>query len=68
MDSKFDVIWCQWCLGHLSDPDFVKFLQRAREALRDPASGLIIVKENCCSEPDGVARTVFDEEDSSLTR
>ena len=66
-ESGFDVVWCQWCLGALSDPDLVAFFRRARAALRDPARGLVVVKENLCSE-DGGPRTVFDESDSSLTR
>jgi len=72
-DSGFDVIWCQWCLGHLSDADLVAFLKRSRRALRGSDRGtgksLIVVKENLCSDAlDGSPRTVFDEEDSSLTR
>jgi len=71
IDSGFDVIWCQWCLGYLDDPDLVSFLQRSKNALRDIEKGksLIIVKENCCSDSeDGSAKTVFDEDDSSYTR
>lgn len=72
----FDVIWCQWCLGHLSDPELVDFFKRCKLALRPPISAddertqsLIIVKENTCfDKPDGSANTVFDEEDSSVTR
>ncbi|RXK38907.1 hypothetical protein M231_03856 [Tremella mesenterica] len=30
----YDVIWCQWCLGHMSHVDLVAFLKRARAALR----------------------------------
>ncbi|KAF9520568.1 hypothetical protein BS47DRAFT_643564 [Hydnum rufescens UP504] len=30
----FDVIWCQWCLGHLSDPDLVVFLRQCKASLR----------------------------------
>ncbi|KAH9856919.1 DUF858-domain-containing protein [Lenzites betulinus] len=67
MDSGFDVVMCQWCLGALSDPDLVAFFRRSRAALRDPKRGLIVVKENLCSE-DGGPRAVFDESDSSLTR
>lgn len=69
--SGFDVIWCQWCLGHLSDADLVAFFRRSHAALRDGDKGrsLIVVKENLCTDlEDGTARTVFDEEDSSLTR
>ncbi|KAJ7685245.1 DUF858-domain-containing protein [Mycena polygramma] len=67
--SGFDVVWCQWCLGHLSDPDLVVFLRRSRAALRQPGRSVIVVKENLCSDqPDGSACIVFDEQDSSLTR
>lgn len=67
--ERFDVIWCQWCLGHLSDVDIVPFFRQCKAALRDTKDALIVVKENLCSDPaDGGARTVFDEQDSSLTR
>jgi len=67
----FDVIWCQWCLGHLSDVDLIAFFRRSHAALRDKEKGksLIAVKENLCSDLDGGGpRTVFDRQDSSLTR
>ncbi|TCD64652.1 hypothetical protein EIP91_003812 [Steccherinum ochraceum] len=68
-ESLFDVIWCQWCLGHLSDADLVEFFKRCKTGLRDPENGLIVVKENLCSDTDdGEPLTVFDESDSSLTR
>ncbi|KAG5645244.1 hypothetical protein DXG03_006661 [Asterophora parasitica] len=67
----FDVIWCQWCLGHLSDPDLVSFFRRSHAALREKEKGrsLFVVKENLCQDnADGSACTLFDEQDSSLTR
>lgn len=68
-DSLFDIIWCQWCLGHLSQADLVEFFKRCKSALRDPENGLIVVKENLCSNTDaGEPMIVFDESDSSLTR
>ena len=74
-ESGFDVIWCQWCLGHLSDIALVDFLRRCHKALRSRSSatgeidGVIVVKENTCSEHEaGVPRVVFDDADSSLTR
>ena len=69
INSKFDVIWCQWSLGHLSNPDLVLFLGRAKQALRVPES-VIIIKENVCTETTGSADgcIVFDDQDSSLTR
>lgn len=68
-NSKFDVIWCQWSLGHLSNPDLVLFLGRAKHALRDPES-VIVIKENVCAETVGSTNgcVVFDDQDSSLTR
>jgi protein N-terminal methyltransferase len=71
IDMGFDVIWCQWCLGHLSDPDLVAFFRRSHVALRNKErrKSLIVVKENLCQdEDDGSACTLFDEQDSSLTR
>lgn len=71
IEMGFDVIWCQWCLGHLSDPDLIAFLRRSHVALREKEKGrsLIVVKENLCQNlEDGSACTVFDEQDSSLTR
>jgi protein N-terminal methyltransferase len=66
---SFDVVWCQWCLGHLSDSHLVAFFRKAKTALRDPKKSLMVVKENVCrGEEDGGARTVFDYQDSSLTR
>ncbi|OAX41938.1 hypothetical protein K503DRAFT_767186 [Rhizopogon vinicolor AM-OR11-026] len=66
-ESKFDVIWCQWCLGHLKDDDLVRFLERSKKTLRD-AKSLVVVKENLCAEPKNEPTTVFDEQDSTFTR
>ncbi|KAG1832002.1 alpha-N-methyltransferase NTM1 [Suillus variegatus] len=65
-ETGFDVIWCQWCLGHLRDDDLVLFLQRSKKALRDGRS-LIVVKENICGKQNEPV-TVFDEQDSTFTR
>lgn len=74
-DTGFDIIWCQWCLGHLKDAELVEFFRRSQAALRSSRNGtgdfegIIVVKENLCSEPvPGEPRTVFDQDDSSLTR
>ncbi|KAH9819118.1 alpha-N-methyltransferase NTM1 [Melampsora americana] len=65
--KKYDVIWCQWVLGHLTDDEFIKFFTRASEELvgnDEGEPGLIIVKENVC-EGEGC---VYDEVDGSVTR
>ncbi|KAF4615439.1 hypothetical protein D9613_003096 [Agrocybe pediades] len=65
----FDVIWCQWCLGHLSDIDLVSFLKRSHDSLKKHPRALIVVKENICSDTDdGKPQEIFDDQDSSLTR
>ncbi|WMV14110.1 hypothetical protein MTR67_007495 [Solanum verrucosum] len=28
--ERFDVIWVQWCIGHLADDDFIAFFKRAK--------------------------------------
>ncbi|KAE9409686.1 DUF858-domain-containing protein [Gymnopus androsaceus JB14] len=68
IDSGFDVIWCQWCLGHLNDDDLL-YCSSDRGTDGHNGKSLIVVKENLCSDAsDGGPRTVFDEEDSSFTR
>ena len=63
VDTKGELI-----SGHTSHSELVEFLRRAKAALRDEES-LIIVKENTCEDgPDGLAKEFLDEEDSSLTR
>ncbi|KAL4627899.1 hypothetical protein ACB092_05G199800 [Castanea dentata] len=29
--GRYDVIWVQWCIGHLTDDDFVSFFNRAKD-------------------------------------
>ncbi|CAG8732628.1 656_t:CDS:2, partial [Cetraspora pellucida] len=60
-EGKYDLIWCQWVLGHLTDDDLVKFFRRCRKGLKP--NGLIGVKDN-------VAKFgyCFDKDDSSVTR
>lgn len=60
-DGRYDVIWIQWVIGHLTDDHLVEFLRRCRGGLRP--NGLIIVKDNVSYE--GV---VPDEVDSSVCR
>ena len=59
--ASLDVVWIQWCIGHLTDADMVSFLERCEKALRP--GGRIVVKENNCQEG-----FVVDKEDSSVTR
>ncbi|KAG8954666.1 hypothetical protein FRC04_011099 [Tulasnella sp. 424] len=74
-ETGYDIVWCQWALGHLSDPDLVTFFKQARESLRGSPTGraqedgLIVVKENVCRDTaTGEPAVVFDYDDSSVTR
>jgi len=46
-ENKYDIIWIQWVLTHLTDTDFVLFLQRCKKGLK--SSGIIVIKENISS-------------------
>ncbi|KAJ1824981.1 hypothetical protein LPJ56_002766 [Coemansia sp. RSA 2599] len=61
VNGRYDVIWCQWVLSHLTDEDLVAFLGRCTEGLAP--QGLICVKENVASRG-----YIVDSEDSSVTR
>jgi len=60
-NGRYDVIWIQWVIGHLTDDHLVEFLRRCQKALRP--NGLIVIKDNVSYE--GV---VPDEVDSSVCR
>ncbi|CAG8959390.1 hypothetical protein HYFRA_00001288 [Hymenoscyphus fraxineus] len=60
----YDLIWNQWCVGHLTDVQLVAYLRKCGEALRE--GGFVVVKENLSTDPGG--EDVFDEVDSSVTR
>ncbi|KAI0910417.1 alpha-N-methyltransferase NTM1 [Ustulina deusta] len=67
-DLRYDVIWNQWCLGHLTDTQLEEYLLRCKSVLSvdedGKVKGVIVVKENIIvSEED-----LFDELDSSVTR
>ncbi|PKA64380.1 Alpha N-terminal protein methyltransferase 1 [Apostasia shenzhenica] len=59
--GRYDVIWIQWCIGHLPDDDFVSFFKRAKVGLKP--YGFFVVKENVSK-----SGFVLDKEDSSITR
>lgn len=58
--GKYDLIWCQWVLGHLTDDDLVDFFQRCKAGLAP--NGLIVFKENISNDLE------FDDNDSSYIR
>ena len=57
----YDCIWIQWVVGHLTDEDFVTFLERCKRGLKP--GGVIVIKDNVAGDV-----PVYDDEDSSVTR
>jgi protein N-terminal methyltransferase len=70
--GAYNVIWNQWCLGHLTDAQLVAYLRRCKQGLRVAQEGeevsrsWIVVKENLST--DITHKDIYDEEDSSVTR
>lgn len=61
--TLYDLIWVQWCVGYLTDEQFVAFMKRCRAAL-NPDGGIMVVKENLSTS----GSDAFDEVDGSVTR
>ncbi|CRK88479.1 CLUMA_CG002216, isoform A [Clunio marinus] len=61
-DIKYDVVWSQWVLGHIEEPDLIQFFKRVSKMLNK--NGIIVVKENFTKNNE----TIVDEIDSSVTR
>ncbi|XP_078437104.1 alpha amino-terminal protein methyltransferase [Wolffia australiana] len=59
--GRYDVIWIQWCIGHLTDADFISFFKRAKSGLKP--KGFFVVKENIAK-----SGFVLDKDDNSVTR
>lgn len=63
-EKQYDLIWNQWCLGHLTDKQLAAHLKRCSNTLT--SEGWIVVKENMSTSKDEA--DVFDMQDSSVTR
>ncbi|CAP95313.1 Alpha N-terminal protein methyltransferase 1 [Penicillium rubens] len=63
-EKKYDLIWVQWCVGHLTDSQLIDYTVRCRKALTE--NGLMVVKENLSTHFSG--QDMYDSEDSSVTR
>jgi protein N-terminal methyltransferase len=71
--EAYDLIWNQWCLGHLTDEQLVAYLRRCKDGIRgkgstdsEPCNSWIVVKENMSTNIYG--NDIYDPEDSSVTR
>jgi protein N-terminal methyltransferase len=63
-EQQYDLIWNQWCLGHLKDKELVEYLRRCKKAVT--MDWWIVIEENMSTNRDGDDN--FDETDSSVTR
>lgn len=61
-NMKYDLVWNQWCLGHLTDAQLVEYLKMCGKAIKP--GGWIVVKENLSTTDEDQ----FDEIDKSVTR
>lgn len=61
-ETKYDLIWNQWCLGHLTDAQLMEYLKKCKGVLKE--GGWIVVKENMSTS----GEDIFDDVDSSVTR
>ncbi|AOA60555.1 Alpha N-terminal protein methyltransferase 1 [Komagataella phaffii CBS 7435] len=61
-ESRYSLIWCQWCCGHLPDPAFLEWLNKCKTAIQK--DGLLVIKENNTTTDEDM----FDDTDSSKTR
>ena len=62
---RYDLVWCQWVLGHLTDSDLVLFLRRLKASLKPEA--IVGIKENILGREQS-SDYVVDHMDSSATR
>lgn len=62
--KKYDLIWNQWCVGHLNDSQLVAYFRRCRTSVTD--GGWVVVKENLSTHRFG--EDIFDDVDSAVTR
>lgn len=67
--GKYDLIWIQWVIGHLTDVELVMFLQRCKQGLRE--DGWIVIKDNNVNPAEeGVVdgKYLIDSDDHSVMR
>lgn len=62
--KNYDLIWTQWCVGHLTDAQLIAYVARCRESLTQ--TGIMVVKENLST--DLSEQDMYDDLDSSVTR
>ncbi|XP_053674872.1 N-terminal Xaa-Pro-Lys N-methyltransferase 1 [Anopheles nili] len=61
-EDRYDIIWIQWVLGHLTDEDVVQFFTRCAKGLA--RGGMIVIKDNFTTGNE----VDVDTQDSSVTR
>ncbi|CAN1249070.1 Alpha N-terminal protein methyltransferase 1 [Linum perenne] len=56
-EARYDVIWVQWCIGHLTDNDFVSFFSRAKAGLKP--GGCFVIKENIAQTGNRISSSIL---------
>lgn len=67
--ARFELVWLQWVLGHLTDTSVVRLLRQCRHALS--AGGVIVLKENTAPRSEckaGRGRYMVDEANAAVIR
>ncbi|KAJ5893852.1 Alpha N-terminal protein methyltransferase 1 [Penicillium taxi] len=62
--KTYDLIWTQWCVGHLTDSQLTDYIVRCRASLTE--TGIMVFKENLSTDP--LNQDMYDDLDSSVTR
>lgn len=65
-EDKYDLFWIQWVVGHFTDVDLIKLMNRCRGALKK--GGLVVIKDNVVPVGGEEGAFIVDCEDSSMTR
>lgn len=67
-EHKYDLIWIQWVIGHLTDNDLIEFLRRCDQALTPEVGssdkGLVVIKDNAAEH----GSFYLDKTDFSIAR
>lgn len=70
--GRYDLVWIQWCIGSLTDEDFVTFFARLKQGVAP--GGLVVLKDNILDpdatsqELDPTGKFLVDEDDCSVIR
>ena len=65
-DKNADLFWFQWCVGHLTDSDFINLLRILAASLNE--NGFICIKDNFTSSGDNGISRIYENFNFNLCR